>query len=1125
MALDSEAMLSSRQVQAMARLNLSLLGGFQGRVGVSAPLALPTRKTQALLAFLALPPGRPHPREKLASLLWGGMREPRARSGLRQSLFTLRKAVNAMPPALLIDGQTVALNPTAVDVDVVEFERRVAEGTPAALERATTLYRGDLLEGLALQEAPFEEWLLAERERLHELALEAQAKLLHHQRTTGATEAALQTALRLLALDPLQEPVHRAVMRLYVQLGRRASALRQYQICVGTLQRELGVEPETTTRQLYREILRRRPSPGPPGVEGPATPPAGSTTVPHPPDETLSRELPLVGREAEIRRLRDMLDRMWDGHGQVAAVIGEAGVGKSRLLAEIAAEAVARGARVLVGRCYEAEQILPFASWVDALRAGHVDDREVLDGLAPPWRAELARLLPELGLPGPGPARSPVDYRQLFESVAQLLRLLARLQPVVLILEDLHWGDEMGLRLLAFVGRRLQTCPVLVVGSAREEDVAGAPLLGRTLEALARDARLVELHLAPLSRDETRTLVRTLAGSENDEAVLTRLEEEVWSVSEGNPFAVVETVRALPDGFATDPSTKLAIPRRVRDVIARHLDALSERGRDLTTVAAVIGREFDFALLRRSAGLEESDAAESLEELVRRRVLHSVGERFDFTHDRIREVAYGRLLRERQRALHARIVDAMETLYADRLAEQVERLAHHAARGELGEKAVAYLRQAGAKAFANSAHADALAFFTQALRLLGQLAPGAGRDREELSLRLARGPALQATRGFATPEVEQNFARARQLADAVGTPVQQFQALWGIWLVASHRATAGVALELGRELLALAEGLDDPALLLEGHHALWPVLVWLGSVEAARRHLDLGLALYDKAQHRSHAFVYGGHDPGVCCLKVASWASWILGYPDRGLEESFASLGLARELDHPMSTIVALVWACVFRDLRREIGEVGQHAGALIALSTEHEASQWLAAGTIMDASARVELGEGQGAIARIGRGLAAYGSTGAHLFVPYFLSLLAKACLKTGQPHDGLRVVGEALERARTTGERVWEAELLRLEGELWLAARPDDVTRAADCFRRAIEVARGQAARSWELRATLSLARLLAAAGRHDEARHALAGVYAWFTEGFDTADLRDARAFLASSESARQNQRERH
>jgi len=1094
----------------MPHVSLDLLGGFQGRLDASAPLTLPTRKTQALLAFLALPPGRSHPREKLASLLWGGMREPQARSGLRQSLFMLRKAVGAEPPALLIAGETVALNPISVDVDVVQFERQVAEGTPTALKRAAALYRGELLEGLNLQEAPFEEWLLTERERLRELALEALARLLRHQRTTEAPEAALQTALRLLALDPLQEPVHRTVMRLYVQMGRRSSALRQYQTCVGVLQRELSVEPETTTKQLYQEILRRRPSHAAADVESPATAHAVPAEAPARPDETLPRELPLVGRETEIDRLRQALKRAGEGHGQVAALIGEAGVGKSRLLAELAAAAVARGGRVLVGRCYEAEQILPFASWVDAFRGGHVDaETEVLESLNPLWRTEVARLLPELGVPGHGPGQGPVDYRQLFESVAQLVRHLVLRQPVVLILEDLHWGDEMSLRLLSFLGRRLQTWPILVVGTAREEALPGAPILRRTLEDLARDGHLVEVRLAPLTKQETRTLVRTLARLESNEAMTTGLEEQVWLISEGNPFAVVETVRALPEGFVADPSAKLAVPKRVRDVIVRHLEALSERSRDLTTVAAVIGREFDFPLLCRAAGLEENEAAESLEELVRRRVLHSVGERFDFTHDRIREVAYGRLLRERQRALHARIVDSMETLYADRLDEQVERIGHHAARGELEEKAVVYLRRAGAKAFANSAHTDALAYFTQALEFLGRLAQGAARDREELSLRLALGPALQATRGYATPEVEQNYRRARQLAGEVGTPVQQFQALWGIWLVASHRASAGTALELGRELLALAERLDDPALLLEGHHALWPVLVWLGSADAARHHLDQGMALYDKARHRSHAFVYGGHDPGVCCRKVASWASWILGYPARGLEESVASLKLARELDHPTSIIVALVWACVFRDLRREVHEVREHARALITLSTEHDTSQWLAAGRIVEGSVHAELGEGTVAIAEIRRGLAAYGSTGAHLFVPYFLSLLARACLKRGQFHEGLRVIGDALERARTTGERVWEAELIRLEGELRLAASPGDVAGALACFGRAIEIARRQSARSWELRAALSQARLLVAHGRSDEAGRTLAAVYDWFTEGFDTADLREAKA----------------
>ena len=1097
----------------MTRLNLTLFGGFQGRVGTASPLALPTRKTQALLAFLALPPGRSHSREKLAALLWGGTREPQARGGLRQSLFALRKAITTEPPALRIERETVVLDPSAADVDVAEFERAVADGTPTALERAVELYRGELLEGLALQEAPFEAWLLAERERLRELALEALAKLLRHHRTTGAREAALRAALRILALDILQEPVHRAVMRLYVELGRRAAALRQYQVCVGALQRELGIEPEPSTKQLYQEILRQRPSPVAADVESSAPTSTVPAAMPAAPNEALPRELPLVGREAEIDQLREILRRAWAGQGHAVAVVGEAGVGKTRLLAEVAAEAARRGGRVLVGRCYEAEQILPFAAWVDALRAGHLEgDKELLETIEPIWRAEVARLLPELGAPGHSPAAGPVDYRRLFESVARLIGRLVVEGPVVLMLEDLHWGDEMSLRLLSFLGRRLTTWPILVVATIREEELAGTPIVRRVLEDLARGKHFTELRLRPLSKEDTVTLVRTLTGAQSHADVAGQLAEQVWLISEGNPFAAVETVRALPEGFAAGASTKLAVPRRVREVISRHLESLSERARELTTVAAVIGREFDFALLCRAAGREESDAAEALEELVRRRVVQNVGERFDFTHDRIREVAYGGLLRERQRALHARIARAMAALYADRLAEEVERLAHHAARGELGETAVIYLRQAGAKAFAHSAHTDALAYFRQALDVLGTVAPGAGRDREELAVRLTLGPALQATRGHATREVEENYARARQLADAAGAAVPRFQARWGLWLVASHRASAATALASAQELLAIAEQLDDPALRLEGHHALWPVLVWQGSARAARQHLDQGIALYDKARHRSHAFLYGGHDPGVCCLKVASWASFILGHPARGLEESVASLALARELDHPMSMIVALAWACVFRDLRRDVQEAGEHARALIDLATEHEASQWLAMGTIVDGSVRVERGEGEAAIARMQDGLRAYSSTGAHLFIPYFLSLLARAYLGLGDPRRGLGVIAEALARARTTGELVWEPELLRLEGELRVAAFPDQRADARDCFGRAIEIARRQDARSWELRAALSLARVSAADGARDEAHQTLARIHAAFTEGFDTADLREVRAELA-------------
>jgi predicted ATPase len=559
------------------------------------------------------------------------------------------------------------------------------------------------------------------------------------------------------------------------------------------------------------------------------------------------------------------------------------------------------------------------------------------------------------------------------------------------------------------------------------------------------------------------------------------------------------------------PLASFTLPHRVREAIGRHLEALGDRAREIATVAAVIGHAFEFRLLQRAAGLDEKETAEAVEELVRRRVLESVGEKFGFTHDRIREVAYQSILPERQQVLHVRITAAISDLYASRMSDYIERLAHHAVRGKLRDQAIAYLRQAGSKAFSNSAHVEAVTNFTTALDLIGMLPASADRDRDELGVRLALGPALQVTRGHAAAEVEENYRRARALSLLVGDLVQQFQALWGLWLMASYRANATTALELGGEALALAERSSDPALLLEGHHALWPVLIWMGRVSAARPHLEQGIALYDKTKHRAHAFVYGGHDPGMCALKCASWAFWLLGYPARGLQYSAESLSLAADLAHPPSLVAALVWACVFRDVRREPRAMLEHARALMHVASEQGAQQWLAAGTIFDACVRAELGGEEAAIADIKRGLDVYRSTGAALFMPYFLSLHARAEHSIGRYDVALETVGEALRMARATGELVWEPELLRLEGEVRLADGSHDVGRALGCFDRAVEIARRQQTRSWQLRAAVSLARVLVANGERDDARNKLADVYGAFTEGFDTADLSEARSLL--------------
>ena len=321
----------------MAQLQLSLLGGFHLQLPSGRAASLPTQKVQALLAYLALPLGQPHPRDKLAALLWGDAPDDRARQSLRHALAALRQGVAISDPPLLVEeARTVALSRTAVEVDVDAFERLVAAGTPEALARAHALYQGDFLAGLGVQEAPFEEWLVTQRERLRELAAEALSRLLAHQIAAGLLEAAIQSAVRLLGLDPTLEPVHRTLMRLYGRQGRRGAALRQYQRCVTALQHELGVEPDAETRQLYRELVSRA---APRSTSAGAATARESPAVPGVLADALMAETPLIGRRAELGTLSEALDAARDGRARLVAVLGEAGVGKTRLITELAAEA------------------------------------------------------------------------------------------------------------------------------------------------------------------------------------------------------------------------------------------------------------------------------------------------------------------------------------------------------------------------------------------------------------------------------------------------------------------------------------------------------------------------------------------------------------------------------------------------------------------------------------------------------------------------------------------------------------------------------------------------------------------------------------------------------------------
>jgi DNA-binding SARP family transcriptional activator len=1010
----------------MAKLSLTLLGGLQAWLEPGPVLTLPTRKAQALLAYLALPPGQAHPRDKLAALLWGGIREESARASLRQALFSIRKALGERERALRQTGDALALDPAGAEVDVALFERAVRDGTPESLERAVALYRGDLLDGFVVDEAPFEEWVLGERERLRELALEALARLLAHQRKTGATAAAIQSALRLLSLDPLQEPVHRALMRLYAEAGRRGTALRQYQQCVSALGRELGVEPEAETKALYEEILRQRATRNLPAE--PSAPSRSADASEHRAPGA-AHDTTLLGRSGELEALDRALEAAARGDGRVVTVLGEAGMGKCRLVGELITAAAGRGVTVLVGRSYESEQILPFGLWVDALRAGRIgEDAELLDGLGGTLRAELARLLPEAGQP---PAGAVAEIRPLFESVGQVIALLAERRPVVLVLEDVHWADEMSARLLAFVGRRLAGRRALLVVTAREEELADTPAVRGALDDLRRDARLTSVTLGPLSRADTLVLVRTLARS-GDEAAVADLGERAWAASEGNPFVAVETVRAQAEGAAVGGGGSLALSERVRDVVSRRLERLSEHGQALAGVAAAIGREFEFGLLQRASGLTEEDAASGVEELVRRRVLHGLGERFDFTHDRIRDVAYGRLLAPRRKLLHRRIAETLEGARAESDVEPLS-IGLQYRDAEVWEKAVEYLRQAAKRAGERGAFRDSATCSGQSLAALQRLPES--RQRMELTfevtfeLRGALIPLGDLKRQMQT--LEELEAMATALGDRQRLATILASAGYTVGALGQHRRAIEIA-ERGRALAVetgdILSQCGADAMMGRAYYALGE---YARTIETAGRAFaampEAGAS--ERFGPRSFFQMVGAR----VWVAMARAEQGDFDEANRRIEEAVAiadKAGAAHERvwsrfgagrvafiqgDHERAAAVLEV---ILPQARSELSIYISRIASTLG-------SAYLAVGRTADALPLLEQAAAHGQ---------SIGFMHGHSLV---LALLAQGYLHAGRLDDAARTAAEALARARTFGERGWEAWTLYVAAELAVARK----------------------------------------------------------------------------------------
>jgi len=710
----------------------------------------------------------------------------------------------------------------------------------------------------------------------------------------------------------------------------------------------------------------------------------------------------------------------------------------------------------------------------------------------------LASLL-DLNLPEeryPVPSLSPPQKRQrTLASLTELCIALSDLHPVLLVVEDLHWVDPSTLEWLGLLLEQVPTRRLLLLLTSRPE--FASPWTSRSY--------LTQLTLNRLMPPQSLRMVASMVGDRPLPAVLT---EQIVAHSDGVPLFIEELTRSVLDSGST-----VTIPTTLQEVLMARLDQVGE-GRRTAQLAAVMGRQFSYALLHAVSPLDEPTLQHDLRCLVERELLYQRGIGDDavylFKHALVQDAAYASLVRRTRQHYHRRIAQVLEEQFPESKAMQPEVLAHHYTEARLPEQAIPYWQQAGEQAVKRSANAEAIAHLQSGIALLNTLPDTVERTLQELTLQRTLGVPLLAVKGNAAPEVEAVYSRARVLCRQMGDTPHIFPVLYGLRAFYLTRGDLQTAREIAEELLTLVERQQDPALILQGHRALGSVLYFLGEFTAARVHLEQGIALYDSVKHHSHAFVYGA-DPGVECHAYLAYVLAHLGYPDQALYHCQKAVSLARGLSHVFSLASALNIAVNFHYGRKQWQLLQGCAEELIALATEHGFAQQLANARTIQGFALVRQGQIEAGMRQIEQGLTAFYATGAVLSRPSRFRQLADIYHLLGRVEEGLTCIDEAMADARRSGERHTESDRYRLKGVLLFAQSSDNRAEAEACLRQAIDVAQSRQAKLSELRAAISLARLWQSQGKQQDAYDLLAPLYAWFTEGFDTADLREAKTLL--------------
>ncbi|TMJ95545.1 MAG: adenylate cyclase, partial [Alphaproteobacteria bacterium] len=840
----------------------------------------------------------------------------------------------------------------------------------------------------------------------------------------------------------------------------------------------------------------------------------------------------LVGREEESELLLRRWSKAKTGEGQVVLLTGEAGIGKSRLAVALVERLVGEPYTRLRYFCspqHTNSALYPIISQMErAAGLAHDDTPQAkLDKLnavleQTSTSIEDAALFAQmLSLPNDGRypllELTPQQRRQrTLEALTAQAAKLATRHPVLMIFEDAHWADPTSLELLNRTVDRIKTVPALLIVTFRPEFKA----------PWAENSHVTSVTLNRLGKGEVAALIARLVGNKELPADVMA---EILERTDGIPLFVEEMTKAVLEAegevearrtVAAIPSPALRVPASLHASLMARLDRLGP-AKELAQIGAAIGREFSHPLLAAVVRKPEAELQTALDRLIGAGLLlrqsSAPHETYFFKHALVRDAAYSTLLREQRRALHGRIAETLESQFPEVSEKQPELLARHCTEAGQIEKAAALWGKAGLRSAQRSALVEAAEQLRRALDQIATLTPTSALRREEIKLQVALITPFLHVSGYAAPETRAAVERARLLieqAEALGEPPEDpvllFSVLYGFWVANLVAFNGDVMCELAVQFLALANKQRATGPLMMAHRLMGLSLLHTGDVVDGRAHLDRAIMLYDPAEHRPLATRFG-QDVGAATLSWKSLAFWLLGYPQAALADTEHALVVAREIGHSATLMYVLNFSAWTHIHCGNYATTNALVDEFSPLKDQTGSVFWGAWGMMQRGCLLALTGKASDAVQTITCGVTAMRSTGTTMWMPFWLSHLARANAEIGQPDDAKRCIGEAMAAVETAKERWCEAEVNRIAGEIALLSPEPDVAKAEAYFVRALAVAREQQAKSWELRAAMSMARLWRDQGKRDEARDLLAAVYGWFTEGFDTLDLKEAKALL--------------